>query len=183
MDVLPIHLPPIESPTASAPSAPPGLSCARFDARANVRHAVRRASSDGNFHGETSRPSANPSVQNEHMPESPEVQVLAEFLDGRLSGRTVQDVDLVEFRALKTRARPLSTLTGQTRRGRRAHRQARRCAARRRAPGRLARPLRLGALGRRGSGGSGDDPMPRLRSRSSRSTTAAFSRRRMPVAG
>ena len=48
------------------------------------------------------------------MPESPEVQVLAEFLDGRLSGRTVQEVDLVEFRALKTRARPLTSLTGKT---------------------------------------------------------------------
>ena len=48
------------------------------------------------------------------MPESPEVQVLAEFLDGRLSGRTVQDVDLVEFRALKTRARPLSELAKQS---------------------------------------------------------------------
>jgi formamidopyrimidine-DNA glycosylase len=48
------------------------------------------------------------------MPESPEVQVLAEFLDGRLGGRTVQDVDLVEFRALKTRTRPLSMLTGHT---------------------------------------------------------------------
>ena len=46
------------------------------------------------------------------MPESPEVQALAEFLDARLSGRTVQDADLVEFRALKTRARPLSTVVG-----------------------------------------------------------------------
>lgn len=48
------------------------------------------------------------------MPESPEVQVLAEFLDGRISGRAVQDVDLIEFRALKTRARPLGGLVGQT---------------------------------------------------------------------
>jgi formamidopyrimidine-DNA glycosylase len=47
------------------------------------------------------------------MPESPEVQALADFLDARLAGLALQDVDLVEFRALKTRARPLSSLTGR----------------------------------------------------------------------
>ncbi len=46
------------------------------------------------------------------MPESPEVEALAGFLDERLGGREIADVDLLEFRALKTRARPLSTLTG-----------------------------------------------------------------------
>ncbi|MEU1970122.1 DNA-formamidopyrimidine glycosylase family protein [Microbacterium sp. NPDC019599] len=46
------------------------------------------------------------------MPESPEVQILAEFLGERLAGRQVQDVDLIEFRSLKTRARPLSSLVG-----------------------------------------------------------------------
>ena len=84
----------------------------------------------------------------EHMPESPEVQVLAEFLDGRLRGRTVQDVDLVEFRALKTRARPLSELAGQSVEGVERigkHVDVRFADA---APGRLARPVRLGAMGR-----------------------------------
>ncbi|WP_345803131.1 DNA-formamidopyrimidine glycosylase family protein [Microbacterium sp. AZCO] len=46
------------------------------------------------------------------MPESPEVQVLAEFLAERLAGRRVDEVDLIEFRSLKTRARPLSSLVG-----------------------------------------------------------------------
>ena len=47
------------------------------------------------------------------MPESPEVQALAEFLDGRLAGHVVADTDLVEFRALKTRSRPLGELAGR----------------------------------------------------------------------
>lgn len=46
------------------------------------------------------------------MPESPEVDALAGFLDHRLAGRRVRDVDLVEFRALKTRGRPLTGLAG-----------------------------------------------------------------------
>ncbi len=46
------------------------------------------------------------------MPESPEVQALAEFLDGRLTGHGIAEVDLVEFRVLKTRARPLTGLLG-----------------------------------------------------------------------
>ncbi|MFH8250423.1 DNA-formamidopyrimidine glycosylase family protein [Microbacterium sp. B2969] len=46
------------------------------------------------------------------MPESPEVQALAEFLGDRLTGRRVDGVDLIEFRALKTRARPLTQLVG-----------------------------------------------------------------------
>lgn len=47
------------------------------------------------------------------MPESPEVQALAEFLDGRLAGHVVADTELVEFRALKTRSRPLDELVGR----------------------------------------------------------------------
>ncbi|HET8926268.1 MAG TPA: DNA-formamidopyrimidine glycosylase family protein [Microbacterium sp.] len=47
------------------------------------------------------------------MPESPEVQALAEFLDTRLTGHEVAETELVEFRALKTRARPLDQLVGQ----------------------------------------------------------------------
>ncbi len=46
------------------------------------------------------------------MPESPEVQALAETLDERLTGRALVAVDLIEFRALKTRARPLAELVG-----------------------------------------------------------------------
>ncbi len=48
------------------------------------------------------------------MPESPEVQVLAEELDAALTGRTVTDVDVVEFRVTKTRARPLTSIVGET---------------------------------------------------------------------
>ncbi|MFE5672119.1 DNA-formamidopyrimidine glycosylase family protein [Agromyces sp. NPDC056523] len=47
------------------------------------------------------------------MPESPEVQILAEELDSALTGRTVTDVDVVEFRVTKTRARPLTSLVGE----------------------------------------------------------------------
>ena len=47
------------------------------------------------------------------MPESPEVEVLAEFLDTALNGRTVSDVDVIEFRTTKTRARPPSSLVGE----------------------------------------------------------------------
>ncbi|MFF2372743.1 DNA-formamidopyrimidine glycosylase family protein [Agromyces sp. NPDC058110] len=46
------------------------------------------------------------------MPESPEVQVLAEELDARLDGRTLVDVDVVEFRITKTRGRPPESLIG-----------------------------------------------------------------------
>lgn len=46
------------------------------------------------------------------MPESPEVEALAEFLDGRLDGHAVAAVDLIEFRTLKTRGRPLDELVG-----------------------------------------------------------------------
>ncbi len=48
------------------------------------------------------------------MPESPEVQVLAEYLDARLAGRTLSDADILEFRVTKTRARPVDSLRGQT---------------------------------------------------------------------
>lgn len=47
------------------------------------------------------------------MPESPEVQALAEFLDERVRGRTVSEVDILEFRTVKTRQNPPSTLVGR----------------------------------------------------------------------
>lgn len=46
------------------------------------------------------------------MPESPEVDALAAELRERLTGRTVTATDVAEFRALKTRARPLEQLVG-----------------------------------------------------------------------
>lgn len=48
------------------------------------------------------------------MPEAPEVEALALFLRERLTGHAVAGVDLAEFRALKTRARPLDELVGRT---------------------------------------------------------------------
>lgn len=51
------------------------------------------------------------------MPESPEVQILAEFLAERISGREIAGTDLVEFRALKTRDRPLTSIVGERVRG------------------------------------------------------------------
>ena len=47
------------------------------------------------------------------MPESPEVQVLAEELGERLTGRALASVDVVEFRTTKTRARPPESLVGE----------------------------------------------------------------------
>ncbi|MGR0220836.1 DNA-formamidopyrimidine glycosylase family protein [Agromyces sp. ZXT2-6] len=47
------------------------------------------------------------------MPESPEVQALAEELDAELTGRAIAEVDVVEFRVAKTRARPLESLVGE----------------------------------------------------------------------
>lgn len=47
------------------------------------------------------------------MPESPEVQALAEDLGVRLAGRRIVDVDVLEFRVAKTRANPPSSLIGQ----------------------------------------------------------------------
>jgi formamidopyrimidine-DNA glycosylase len=47
------------------------------------------------------------------MPESPEVQALAQALDERVVGRRVVAVDLIEFRALKTRRRPLESIVGE----------------------------------------------------------------------
>lgn len=47
------------------------------------------------------------------MPEAPEVEALTLFLRERLTGQVVHAVDLVEGRALKTRARPLSELVGR----------------------------------------------------------------------
>lgn len=47
------------------------------------------------------------------MPESPEVQALADELDARLAGRTLTGVDVVEFRIEKTRGRPPESLVGE----------------------------------------------------------------------
>lgn len=47
------------------------------------------------------------------MPESPEVQGLADELDARLAGRTIAAADVVEFRVTKTRARPIESLVGE----------------------------------------------------------------------
>lgn len=46
------------------------------------------------------------------MPESPEVQALADDLSVRLAGREIRGVDVLEFRVTKTRARPLESLIG-----------------------------------------------------------------------
>ncbi|MFG6280215.1 DNA-formamidopyrimidine glycosylase family protein [Microbacterium sp. 5K110] len=48
------------------------------------------------------------------MPEAPEVEALTRFLRERLTGRVVRGVELTEFRALKTRARPLDEIVGRT---------------------------------------------------------------------
>ncbi|RWZ68140.1 Fpg/Nei family DNA glycosylase [Labedella populi] len=48
------------------------------------------------------------------MPESPEVDSLGGFLRSHAVGRRVRTVDLVEFRALKTRDRPLRELVART---------------------------------------------------------------------
>lgn len=47
------------------------------------------------------------------MPESPEVQVLAEFLGERAAGRVLTEADVLEFRAVKTRTAPPSSLIGR----------------------------------------------------------------------
>ena len=46
------------------------------------------------------------------MPESPEVQVLVEFLDERVQGRVIAEVDVAEFRVVKSRDRPPASLVG-----------------------------------------------------------------------
>ena len=46
------------------------------------------------------------------MPESPEVDALVEELGAQLAGRALTDVDVLEFRVTKTRARPPSSLVG-----------------------------------------------------------------------
>lgn len=48
------------------------------------------------------------------MPESPEVDALGGFLRSHAVGRSIASVDLDEFRALKTRERPLRELEGRT---------------------------------------------------------------------
>ncbi|MFK4789512.1 DNA-formamidopyrimidine glycosylase family protein [Microbacterium sp. ZW T5_56] len=48
------------------------------------------------------------------MPESPEVQALVEFVDERVVGRSITDLDVAEFRVVKTRDRPPASLVGAT---------------------------------------------------------------------
>lgn len=48
------------------------------------------------------------------MPESPEVDALAGFLDAAASGRRIEAVDVLEFRIVKTRDTPPATLIGRT---------------------------------------------------------------------
>lgn len=55
------------------------------------------------------------------MPESPEVQALADELDERLAGRAVREVDVLEFRVNKTRARPIGSIVGERVLGVRRH--------------------------------------------------------------
>jgi formamidopyrimidine-DNA glycosylase len=47
------------------------------------------------------------------MPESPEVQALADQVDARLAGRALAAVDLLEFRVVKTRNRQPASLVGE----------------------------------------------------------------------
>ncbi|MGW9168288.1 DNA-formamidopyrimidine glycosylase family protein [Agromyces sp. NPDC055658] len=47
------------------------------------------------------------------MPESPEVQALADELDERLRGHEITAVDVVEFRTVKTRTAPPTSLVGE----------------------------------------------------------------------
>jgi formamidopyrimidine-DNA glycosylase len=55
------------------------------------------------------------------MPESPEVDALVEELGAKLTGRVITGVDVIEFRVTKTRARPLSSLTGDRVTGAKRH--------------------------------------------------------------
>lgn len=48
------------------------------------------------------------------MPESPEVDALARFLAGAAVGRAIVGADVLEFRTVKTRARPPQSLAGRT---------------------------------------------------------------------
>jgi formamidopyrimidine-DNA glycosylase len=47
------------------------------------------------------------------MPESPEVQALADEVDARLRGRALTAADILEFRMIKTRSRQPSSLVGE----------------------------------------------------------------------
>lgn len=47
------------------------------------------------------------------MPESPEVQALVEFLAERATGHRIAEVDVLEFRTVKTRQSPPSALVGR----------------------------------------------------------------------
>ena len=55
------------------------------------------------------------------MPESPEVQALVDQLAERFTGRVLHEVDVLEFRVIKTRATPPSALVGATMTGASRH--------------------------------------------------------------
>jgi formamidopyrimidine-DNA glycosylase len=55
------------------------------------------------------------------MPESPEVDALARFLQDEAAGREIRAVDVLEFRTIKTRAAPPSSIAGRTITGARRH--------------------------------------------------------------
>lgn len=55
------------------------------------------------------------------MPESPEVDALARFLDAEASGRMIQAADVLEFRTVKTRAAPPAAIVGSIVTGARRH--------------------------------------------------------------
>ncbi|MFB7893905.1 DNA-formamidopyrimidine glycosylase family protein [Microbacterium sp. NPDC056044] len=55
------------------------------------------------------------------MPESPEVEALARFLAEEAAGREVREVDVLEFRTVKTRAMPPAGIAGHTITGARRH--------------------------------------------------------------
>ena len=48
------------------------------------------------------------------MPESPEVEALTRFLADEATGRAVGEVDVLEFRTVKTRAAPPASIVGRT---------------------------------------------------------------------
>ena len=90
------------------------------------------------------------------MPELPEVQALAAFLDEHLAGHAVAAATPVAIQALKTYDPPLSALEGQVVGGVTRHGKFIDFQRRRRAPGAASGARRLGAL----AGGAADGAAP-----------------------
>ena len=86
------------------------------------------------------------------MPESPEVQALADELDERLSGHEITAVDVVEFRTVKTRTEPPSALVGERVEGVSRHGKLLDLSLAETPPRRLPRTSRVGAIRRRRAG-------------------------------